>query len=306
MIYPPHPDGPWPEPIVTAYSTKRDPDLPWGYWMRAVEPGSVPRQTDRPSFTMRGYEGPGVRDEDGVVWPSVREACWTGLLGMKVVGGWQLMSELFDDMIAALTTSGRRMHAPDREIRIDMHRGSTMGRHYRLWLIGVGLIEDHQQYLGRDKLTDLGWAVLLMLKATRAQDRIGEGEGVETAGGPDMQGFANPLVDVRGLTYVFERTEIAGSPMIRLIDRDGSVGRMPMETTIWSTAFPLALERDRMFAWLCVRSDRWEAWGKIAERGAEAFSAHILATYIASIDWREQQFAVVPVLQIAHHPADAS
>lgn len=62
--------------------------------------------------------------------------------------------------------------------------------------------------------------------------------------------------------------------------------------TLWSCAFSTPLERDRLFEWMCGRSDRWQAWGKMAGKGADGLTQHLLDIFIASVDWREPQLAL--------------
>lgn len=281
------------KPIETAYSQERDPDLPWGYWLRhSEEPRSM------------------VVDRDGSRWSSVREAFWIGRMGMgdepvrpgerpQFLGGsTRLQDEQSDMLLSILLTSAGKVARAAPELTNDVlgyNRG--MARHYMMWLQSRGLVVEHTHYQGRWALTDEGWAVLLMLKATRPEDASGPGSGrEELAGGPDMADVANPAVDVSGARFVFERGALGGRPVITMIDRDGKRGRMPMQKTVWSCAFTTAVERDRLFAWMCARSDRWQDWGDTG--GGDALTQHLLDIYVSSIDWREPQ--VAPQLALTH------
>lgn len=285
-------------PSPTSYSDRRDPDLPWGHWMRLVETG-------------RG----GVRDEDGTVWPSLREALWHGRLGM---GGAEPPSdgpffsmprrridEMLDNLQGALAVAGRQGWQNPGEVAGQVEGGL----HYKLWMRGQNLTTDvayspatrQMERLTHDRITDEGWAVFLMLKATRAEELHGVLPGsnaFETAGGEPMVEIANPMVNVAGARFLFERSVLARMKVISLLDRESSNGRMPMGRTIWSMAFERATERDRLFAWMCQRSDLWQRWGGIAGREADGLTQHLLATYIASVDWREVNGGA-PVLAIA-------
>lgn len=288
------------QPVETGYSSGRDPDLPWGYWLRQVE---APRRL--------------VVDRDGSEWGSVREAFWVGRMGMRdeapkpdnQIKSQSTFNQWQDDqselLLAVLLQSASPARRALSELAYDVfHSSRAVATHYRNWLKGHGLLVDRTFNEGRWALTDEGWAVLLMLKATRPEELAGiaPGDQEALAGGPDMAHVANPAVDVSGARFVFERGQLAGSPVITLIDRDGRRGRMPMQNTIWSCAFSASMERDRLFEWMCARSDRWQAWGEMG--GGDALTQHLLNIYIASVDWRSPQDG--PQLRLAHsHPTPA-
>ncbi len=259
----------------------------------------------------------GVLDEHGATWPSIRLAFWRGRLGMRqgiahesdapaFRGPEPWLEEQFETLIAVLWVAARGFHTGSRELSTDIFRNSIVfEHHYRNWLVGAGLLVVGPSISSNGVLTDEGWAVLLMLKATRPNELIDVEVGygaIELAGGKDMVEIAHPAVDTRELAFVFEREDIANQACIVLIDRQSTRGRMPMRRTLWSASFGAKQERDRMFAWLCARSDRWDEWGNTARRGADALSQHLLATYISSVDWREPNGGE-QVLALEYHTA---
>lgn len=55
-----------------------------------------------------------------------------------------------------------------------------------------------------------------------------------------------------------------------------------MEAVIWSQVFADEESRDALFQWLCIRVDRWAAWGKkTGHMGAPHFNA-LLVTLLAT------------------------
>jgi hypothetical protein len=290
-----------PEP--TEYSDTRDPDLPWGHWMQLLENGRE-----------------GVRDEHGREWPSLRLALWSGRLGMsdptetKVAysafnTNWRWLDAQMEELQAYLAMAGRQ----GWQRREDVASLTGASDHYRLWLRGNNLTTPdvwngpagHYVRLNEDRLTDEGWAVFLMLKATRPEELHGVlpgSDAFETAGGDAMAEIANPVVNVAGVRFLFERGKLARQPVISLLDRKAKAGRMPIARTIWSMAFDTVLDRDRMFAWMCQRSDLWQRWGGIAGGEADRLTQQLLAAYISSVDWREPQR---DPLRLTHEPSPA-
>lgn len=281
--------------IETAYSSARDPTLPWGYWLREV---------DTPTRALI--------DENGQRWNSVRRAFWTGRLSMPAApqqpgptflqpsGNDREMTEQMELMIAVLHVLARSITSQRAELANDvLNCSSVVSVHYMAWLAGHDLIRTGGSGFC---LTDEGHAALLMLKATRPEELIDVepgGAAMRLAGGPAMAHIANPAVDVGGARFVFESADIAKRPMITLLDRESTRGRMPTQKTIWSCAFNTPLERDRLFAWMCARSDRWQTWGVVAANAADGLTQHLLATYIASIDWTQPTGGEL-LLGIAH------
>lgn len=272
-------------PIRTAYSDQRDSDLPWGYWMR-----------------MRSHrQHVVVEDHDGREWQSVRQAFWCGRLGMSAFTTPQAMDQGCELLIAMLSVAARSTVTGASEVGADaMHGNQAMAVFLESWSIASGLVVANGNNGRTSYISDEGWAVLLMLKATRPEELHGVAPGtraVEIAGGAGLVDIANPSVDLSGARFVFERVDIVGQAGIQLVDRNGGRGRMPIHEVVWSLIMPKP-ECDRLFAWMCARSDRWQAWGTMTERrDANALTQHLLATYIASVDWREGE--EVEVLAIA-------
>ncbi|WP_156678181.1 hypothetical protein [Sphingomonas profundi] len=255
--------------MPTVYAATRDPDLPWGYWLRS-------------SFT-----DDQVRDEDGNEWQSIRHALWAGELKMTApLPGW--FTEQMELLLTALSVAGRRVGTSPREIAGDLFEGGFAIRAmYSSWLRAHGLTTEGNGAFD-DVLTDKGWAVLLMLKVTREDDIFSAPVGKQTLDllrSRDLVEIANPTVDLATLPCIFMREEIASTPAITLIDRSKAGKKMPLVSTIWSTTFGHTRERDRFYAWLVARTDRWNAWAKIAHRGAAGLSEHLLSLYVSSVDW---------------------
>lgn len=80
----------------------------------------------------------------------------------------------------------------------------------------------------------------------------------------------------RDLPYRFVREAIADRPGIKLMGvQIGS--NIPLTRILWSMSFPDDHARDRMFAWLAHRIDRWEEWGELsARKGARVLSELLL------------------------------
>lgn len=171
------------------------------------------------------------------------------------------------------------------------------------WLRAHGLTAEGN--VGSDDgLTDKGWAVLLMLKATREHDIFSAPVGKQTLDllrSRDLDDIANPTVDLASLPCIFMREEIASTPAITLIDRSKAGKKMPLVSTIWSTTFGHTHERDRFYEWLVARTDRWDAWAKIAHEGAAALSEHLLSLYVSSVDCCSP--VALPALE--YQPAEA-
>lgn len=282
-------------PVKTDYSSRRDPDLPWGYWLR------------------EGGHGADLFDEDGRRWGSVRQAFWFGRLSMaegpKSEHGYgnaaielRAIGAQLELMIAVMHVLVRNFISQKMELANDVLGASTIvSGHYMEWLMGHGLITHRPPVNDTYVLTDEGRAVLTMLKVTRPEELIDVQPGSEAmtiAGGPDFAHIANPEIDLAGVRFVFERSTLARRAVIALVDREGMRGRMPMQQTVWSCAFSTPLERDRLFEWMCGRADRWQDWGAIANRNADGLTQHLLDIYISSVDWHEPQ--VGPQLALAH------
>lgn len=76
--------------------------------------------------------------------------------------------------------------------------------------------------------------------------------------------------------YRVVREPTADRPGVKLMDvQIGS--NVPLTRVLWSMSFPDDHARDRLFAWLAHRVDRWEEWGELAARkGARELSELLL------------------------------
>lgn len=263
---------PPPPLILTDYCRHRDPDLPWGYWLR-VKPqvGGVFDETDRP-------------------WSSVRDALWESRLGFdkRAVRPHEYDAQ-FDMMHAVLAAHGREQSPSIYELAREVmgDEGGFGASHYIAWLVSQRLLAvDGEAAMFRSvtvRLTDEGLAVMRMIRATRppaatSAPRIkGRSEMAAPSDPPDG---ANPHIDLGELRYVVECEDVGHDAAVVLIDRHPNAGRMPTQETIWSLTFARRDERDAFFAWMLARSDRWEAWGEMAQDEGR-LQAHLLASMFA-------------------------
>lgn len=246
------------------YAERCNPNLPWGYWLIASEDGEE------------------LRDEHGNLWESVRDCLWRGRLRMGSHNIDTVESQL-EFLLAILVAIDRRIVQPEESVH-DLFDGAWhLHDHYGLWLEGAGLTT--QGITGQ--LTEEGKAVLLMLASTRSAGsaplpiglaaltpRIGLDRG-ETKQERERVLAANEAF-ARELPYRFVREPIGTRPAIKLLG--AQIGRnLPLTRTLWSMTFPDDHARDRLFAWLVHRIDRWDEWGDLVVRkNAPALSNHLL------------------------------
>lgn len=83
------------------------------------------------------------------------------------------------------------------------------------------------------------------------------------------------------LRFRFIREGSGNSPRIKLVGL--ALGEpMPFTRVIWSMWFANDAARDRMFAWLTLRLDRWADWGELVlDRGAQALTERLLQLMLA-------------------------
>ncbi len=246
------------------YEQRRNAALPFGYWCIA-DPDGYPH----------------LIDELGRRWSSLREYIWCGRLGMARGSDWQFtaMTELLLAVLAALDR--RIVHVEERVN--DLFDGAwDVARHYGFWLEGHKLSEG----LTGD-LTPEGRAILVALASTR---RAGEAPipiGLPTIArwrgfdGGDTREQRERVFKVNesfalDLPGRFVRERINRDPGIKLIGIPTGEN-IPLGRVLWTMTFPDEYARDRLFAWLIHRLDRWEAWVELARgSGAQAFTEHIL------------------------------
>jgi hypothetical protein len=258
--------------VRSDYALRRNPALPWGYWLRVV-PGGLP-----------------LEDEHGRRWLSVRECFWTERLAMPVVPG-SVRDEQLELMLGVLLSAGYRQ-LPGGATAHDMfERSRVFFHHYMPWLVSAGLMEVSSDGDGlTGKVGDEGHAVTLMLIATRPRELGGTPiapaayeilRALDGVVGPGASRMAAVEALARRQSHAFLREVLAGRPGISLVVRDGA-GLMPFSRTVWSQAFSDEDSRDWFYVWLCDRVDRWDAWAVIAWRkGGQVLTQHLLATLVA-------------------------
>lgn len=187
---------------------------------------------------------------------------------------------LFPDHLEDI--AGHKIDAFLARLFVDDHIAHLHG-HYLLWLQSVGLTT---RPLG-DALTDEGRAVLVMLASTRSATSAPLPIGLATLD-PRMgldhgatreereRVLAAHEAFAQDLPARFVRAAIAGQPGITLVAEQR--GRnIPLTRVLWSQVFPDDHARDRLYAWLAGRIDRWEVWADLAEhKGSQALSDRLL------------------------------
>jgi len=246
------------------YTTKRNPNLPWGYWLVA------------------GEDGEALYDENGNAWDSVRDYLWTHRLRMGPHPANAVDAQL-EFLLAVLVAIDRRVVKTEERVR-DLFDGLWhLQAFYAHWLEGIGLTSTNRV----EDLTPEGRAVLVMLASTRSAGSAPLPIGLPTLT-PWMgldQGetkakrervLASLEAFARDLPYRFVRETIADRAGIKLMGvQIGS--NVPLTRVLWSMSFPDDHARDRLFAWLARRLDRWQEWGDLAARkGARELSELLL------------------------------
>lgn len=256
-----------------SYSDRRNPNLPWGYWLVADE-------------TEAGVTS--LTDEDGRHWSSVREAFWTGRLNMLPLRT-EVRDESLEMLGSFLAVLDRRIIGIEEQVNDLCHSNWWMTIILMTWLQSMGLIEAEGlgAYSSRDPLTPEGKAVLIMLASTRPAAHTPYPLGMSwiTARQGLDRGYDREVVSelirrqeqyADGLNYRFTRTEIAGKPSIKLVGPDIQQ-TIPCRRTVWSMTFTDNYARDRFYLWLHERIDRWEAWGELASfKTAPALTTRLL------------------------------
>jgi hypothetical protein len=78
------------------------------------------------------------------------------------------------------------------------------------------------------------------------------------------------------LRYRFVREPVASKPGIKLIGFEMG-NNIPLTRVLWTLSFPDDYARDRLFAWISHRLDRWQFWGELAAKhGSRGLSEHLL------------------------------
>lgn len=247
------------------YANDRHPDLPWGYWL--VSSGDSGR--------------PPLIDENGNEWDSVREAFWSGRLGLpdsvsadRILGFMASYMAIVDGRFVAKDECVRDIFEGDRHV----------AELYQVFLEAAGLI-------GRNsgQLTPEGRAVLLMLIATRTLDDAQDDVGMDwivanrTVAGWKERQSATEQVE-RGeqvaarMMHRFATDEIDGKPAVKLIGLR-ITREIPVRSTLWTMTWDdqNRYDRDRFYLWLLERIDRWDTWSEMVSReGARALTEHFM------------------------------
>ena len=246
------------------YEQRRNPNLPYGYWCIA-DPDGYPH----------------LIDEHGRRWPSLREYIWCGRLGMARGSNWEFTA-MTEFLLAVLAAIDRRMVYIEERVD-DLFAGAwDIARNYGAWLEGHKLAEG----LTGD-LTPEGRAILVALASTRSAEAAPIPIGLPTVApwrgldGGDTQeerkrAFKVNAAFAENLPGRFIREQIGREWGIKLIGAPEGPN-IPLGRVLWTMTFPDQYARDRLFAWLVHRIDRWEAWTALASKhGAQAFTEHIL------------------------------
>ena len=246
------------------YAAKRNPNLPWGHWLVASE------------------DGERLYDEHGNAWDSVRDYLWTDRLRMEPHPANAIEAQL-EFLLAVLVAIDRRVVKTEEKVR-DIFGGLWhLQAFYAYWLEGIGLTSNNRV----EDLTHEGRAVLVMLASTRSAGsaplpiglptltpRLGLDHGETRAERERVLAVQEAFA--RELPYRFVREAIADRPGIKLMGVQLG-NNIPLTRVLWSMSFPDDHARDRMFAWLAHRLDRWAEWGELAARkNAQALSDHLL------------------------------
>ena len=246
------------------YEQRRNANLPFGYWCIA-DPNRYPH----------------LIDEHGRRWPSLREYIWCSRLGMARGSNFEF-NAMTEFLLAVLAAIDRRVVYIEEQVN-DLFAGAwDLARNYSSWLEGHQLSEG----LTGD-LTPEGRAILVALASTRGGDAAPIPIGLPTVapwrgldGGETLEErervFKISEAFAIGLPGRFVRERISRRAGIKLIGAPEGAN-IPLGRVLWTMTFADEHARDRLFAWLIHRIDRWEAWTGIAsDDGAQAFTEHIL------------------------------
>lgn len=256
------------------YEKRRNPRLPWGYWM-TIDTFGHPRLP--------------LLDEDGTRWESLRSALWLGRLGMGD-GVLRYADEQQEFLLAVLVAIDRTVDSASEAAK-DLFGGNwDKAAHYGMWLEGHGLIKE-ANWLGNARMTPEGRAIMAMLMATRdpalIAKPIGLGSLATYAGmrpEPDREAMEAAIAKAEAslppMPIAFARHTVARTPAVVLIGPARS--RIAINETIWALQFDGEHERDLFYRWLLIRADRWEHWMQIVQQqGAQALTRRFLSLRIA-------------------------
>ena len=250
------------------YGEDRYAGLPWGYWL--VSTSDVPGR-------------PPLVDEDGRKWGSVREAFWTGRLGLPSLYA-SAANAVMEFMASYLAIVDGRFVAPEERYRDIFRRDGHLDRFFQTYMLAAGLVREDD---GRP--TAEGRAVLLMLIATRTAEDAEEDVGLDwivanraVAGHSERRGAAEEVerrerVAAR-MPHRFTTDIIGRDPAVKLIGLR-ITQEIPVRSTLWTMSWPEGDRhaRDRFYIWLLERIDRWDDWSELVSRqGARALTEHFM------------------------------
>ena len=132
------------------YEKRRNPNLPWGYWMAA------PGETTGDQVLI---------DEDGSIWASVRECLWVKRLNMAMPEHLPYIDLELEFLLTFLVITERRIIRVE-EKAIDIFGDYDRSRFYQSWLIDKKLVTYQRDSYHYPKLTPEAVSILLMLATT--------------------------------------------------------------------------------------------------------------------------------------------
>lgn len=248
------------------YGNGRHSDLPWGYWLvsKSEFPGRPP-----------------LVDEDGAEWGSVREAFWSGRLGLP----YSRLAEQTMQFMANYMAIVDGRFVPQEECVRDIFQGDQhVSNLYRLFMDAAGLV------CARDtRLTPEGRAVLLMLLATHGHNDAQDAVGMDwilcnrAVAGWKERISAAAQVERREevasrMLHRFATDTIDGKPAVKLVGLH-ITKEIPVRSTLWTMTWEIGdrYARDRFYLWLLERIDRWDAWSEMAAKnGSRALTEHFM------------------------------
>ena len=249
------------------YGNGRHPDLPWGYWLTSIS---------------EIHGEPPLIDEEGNQWNSVREAFWSGRLGMPDFS-YRWVDAMLGFMMSYLAVHDGRFVAKEERVRDIFLGDGHLEQFFCAFMVATGLMGREQ------KLTSEGNAVLLMLIATRSDDETQDDLGLDWISA--NRGFmphqvrkeAAEMVEERGIVASRLRNRFAvdhidGCPVVKLISFK-ITDEIPLRSTIWSMSWEDGDRhaRDCFYLWLLERIDRWDDWTAMVYRfGVRALTEHLM------------------------------
>ena len=249
------------------YGDGRHPDLPWGYWLTSS--GKV-------------HGEPPLVDEDGTQWGSVREAFWSGRLGLPDYH-YRWVDGVLGFMMSYLAIHDSRFIEKEERVHDIFLGDGHLEQFFFAFMVAVGFLHTHS------KLTPEGRAVLQMLIATRSEDESQNKVGLDWIAA--NRGLIPHAKRKKAADMVTEREIVAsrlrnrfaadqidGCPVVKLIVFKVT-DEIPLRSTLWTMSWEDGDRhaRDSFYLWLLERIDRWDAWTDMVERqGTRALTEHVM------------------------------